>query len=164
MSKPVVVRIVGFASTHRGFGFAVTEGPRRLVKWNLHQTSTSRVQMTEKVGGILRRYRPLFVAFEESHSRDGRRNQSFIRAVEIACQTHGIMTLPIKGKHLRSICASPRPTKWHLASTVAGMFPEIRGQLPPRRKRWTREDDRIGLFVALAAAVSAWEGFRRGSR
>jgi hypothetical protein len=117
------------------------------------------------LGILLRRSRPLFVAFEHEAALDKRRRgQLFDNAVTKACDAHGIMVLPIESTQTKSLSEVPSPTKWDLAEAIVSLFPEIAGKLPARRKPWQSEDDRIGLFMALAAAVAAWEGFRRPRR
>jgi hypothetical protein len=149
------------ASTPRGFGMVVTEGPRRLVRWDLQRLSVSRPLMTRAVLAVIRESRPLFVAFEADRFRRQRlRGQVFAKSVQDACKASGVMLLPIEGRHINQLATNDRATKWHLANALAEMFPELRQHVPRRRERWVSEDERLGYFMALAAAVAAWEGFR----
>ena len=79
------------------------------------------------------------------------------------CEACGVMLLPIRRDQTRALSTVKPTTKWDVADAIAGWFPEIADRLPHRRKPWETEDERIGLFMALAAAVAAWESFR-GSR
>ena len=158
----IVVRILGLASTTRGFGFAVTEGPRRLVASGLHRVPVKTSKAVKAIDGVLRRAKPLFVAFDrEAALKKRRRGRLFADAVTKACDAHGVMILDIANSQIRALTERPRPTKLHIAEVVVRFFPELARSLPARRKPWQSEDDRIGLFMALAAAVTAWHSFGR---
>src|SRR5260221_10792820 len=93
----VIVRILGVSSTTRGFAFAVTEGPRRLVNWELRRVPARAAAMVKSLDVILRRMRPLFVAFEgEASVKKRRRGQMVTDAVTNACDAHGIMILSVR--------------------------------------------------------------------
>ena len=163
--RRIAVRILGLASTTRGFAFATTEGPRRLVDYGLERIPPTTRGAVKGLDNLLRRTRPLFVAFEHEATLNKRaRGQRFGEAVTKACDTHGIMILRIESERTRSLSAAPNPSKWDVGDAVAKLFPEIADRLPARRKPWQSEDDRIGIFMALAAAVAAWEGFRTPRR
>jgi hypothetical protein len=44
-------------------------------------------------------------------------------------------------------------TKHQIVSDVAHQFPELARQLPPARKPWMSEDERMAIFDAAALAV-----------
>ncbi len=164
-AKRVTVRIVGFASTTRGFAFVVTEGPRRLVDWGLHRLPSRTAAVTEALELVLNKARPLFVAFDGEGARLKRiRGKRFGKAVTKSCETAGVMILPVSSDDIQAFADAPRPTKWHVAVGVSKLFPEIVGKLPAKRKPWQSEDDRIGLFMALAAAVAGWDSFKKKER
>jgi hypothetical protein len=111
---------------------------------------------------VLRKSRPLFVAFErEGGLKKRHRGRKFVKAVTKACDAHGIMLLTVKSKEVKALSTASRPGKWDVAEAVAALFPELADKVPPRRRPWQSEDERIGVFMALAAAVAAWDGFRR---
>lgn len=160
--RGIVIRILGLASTTRGYAFATTEGPRRLVHYGLLRIPPTRNAATKSLGTLFQRTRPLFVAFEvEAAGRKRTRGRLFGAAVVQACDAHGIMLLSIESTRTKSLSTVSRPSKWHVAEAVAKLFPEVGGKLPAQRKPWQSEDDRVGIFMALAVAVAAWEDFRR---
>jgi hypothetical protein len=152
------VRVLGLASTTHGFAYALTEGPRRLVDWKTKGVPVYGQKAVRVLDDLLIRSRPLFVAFDRGAARKKRnRGRSFGMAVKKACQARGIMILGITSQHTDSLASRPRPNKWDVADAIVKFFPDTATNLPPRRKPWQSEDDRIGLFMALAAAVCAWE-------
>jgi hypothetical protein len=44
-------------------------------------------------------------------------------------------------------------TKAEIARTLAARFPELQSRVPPERKRWMNEDERMHIFDALSFAV-----------
>jgi len=152
------VRILGLASTTHGFAYALTEGPRRLVDWKTRATSVVGKETVKILDGLLIRSRPLFVAFDRGAAQKKRhRGRSFGIAVKRACDVRGIMILGITSRQTDSLSSNRRPNKWDVADAIVTFFPDTASSLPPRRKPWQSEDDRIGLFMALAAAVCGWE-------
>lgn len=160
-ARRIVVRILGVASTTRGFAFALTEGPRRLVVWGQRRVTLGAAKTARAIGVVLRRGRPLFVAFErQSAEKKRHRGRLFSQLLSRSCDEHGVMLLDVDRRRVERLSSVRRPTKWDIGHALAGLFPECARRLPPRRKAWQSEDDRIGLFMALAAAVGAWESFR----
>jgi hypothetical protein len=161
--RKIVVRILGLVSTARGFAYALTEGPGCLVNVGLQRTSPETRAVEKAIDAVLVRARALFVAFDGDSARKKRqRGWMFVRAVTRACQTRGPMLLAVSQKQVSALSAVKRPTKWDVAEAIAKRFPEIADRLPPKRKAWQTEEERIGIFIAVAAAVAAWESFRGG--
>lgn len=159
----VAIRILGVASTTRGFGYAVMEGPDRLVDLGSKRTTKAKAVNIEAVDAVLQRARPLFVAFDrESSSKKGRRGRLFVGILRAACAAHEIMIVDVDNERLKALTNTPNPSKWEVAEALARRFPEAAHRLPARRKPWQGEDDRVGMFLALAAATVTWAGFRPG--
>ena len=49
-------------------------------------------------------------------------------------------------------------TKQAIASRLAQIFPELLPHLPPERKPWMTEDDRMSVFDAVSFAVTSIAG------
>lgn len=157
MARRVVVRIIGLSATALGFGYAVTEGPERLVKWGAKRTGVSKRAMNNSLVPVLHQYKPLFVALERREGARGKRAE-FIAAVREVATAKGVMVLEVGD--VRAFFGVPEATRWETAKAVADTFPKVARFLPKRRKPWQAEPERVGLFMALGAAVSAWHGFR----
>lgn len=160
--RRIAVRILGLCSTTRGFAFALTEGPRRLVTVGLRRVPPRRREAVKALDLVLRESRPLFVAFEhETSCRKRHRGKVFADVVTKSVNAYGILLLDIDHGQTKALSEAKRPTKWDISAAVAKLFPHITKRLPARRKPWQSENDDIGIFLALAAAVAAWEAFRK---
>src|SRR5262249_35090005 len=150
--------------TTRGFAFAITEGSRRLVSWGLRRIPIQGGRAVTAVEDVIRDARPLFVAFDKLTSTAKRkRGRLFGGVVNTACDIHRIMILDVDPKAVARLTGNKRATKWNVAEAIVQLFPDAASRIPPRRRPWQSEDDRIGMFMALAAAITAWENFRKTS-
>lgn len=156
-ARRVVFRILGIASTIRGFAYAITEGPVCLVASATRGTPASGERLTSAIDALLLRARPLFIAFEQASGKKRDRGRWFAEALVSCCEARKIMVLTVGHEKLRGLTALRRPNKWDIADVMVTRFPEIAHKLPGKRKPWQSEDDRIGVFMALAAAVCAWQ-------
>jgi len=121
--------------------------------------------MVEKLSAIIRRYSPLFVACEDVQARLMKtRGRLFVDAVAKACEREGVLLLPVSRAEVRLLAPTTSATRHRVAVAMAEAFPELRSRLPPKRQSWRGEAPRIGVFLALAAAVATWDAFRRGQR
>lgn len=159
-ARRVVFRILGIASTIRGFAYAITEDPMCLVSSGTRGTPASGERLTKAIDTLLLRARPLFIAFEQSSGKKRDRGRLFAEALVSCCEARKIMILTVGHEKLRGLTALARPNKWDIANVIVLRFPEIAHKLPGKRKPWQSEDDRIGMFMALAAAVCAWQSFK----
>ncbi len=156
----LAVRITGFASTVRGFSFAVTEGPDRLVHWGGYKISSDE-KLEESLDRVVTRARPLFVTCEIARtSRKSGRGRRFADALIAVCATHGIMILCVERRRVRYTRRTTDATNHDVAMSVLPRFRVLATRLPRRRKAWECVDERVGLFLAVAAAVAGWNHFR----
>src|SRR5262245_34772954 len=112
----LAVSIVSLVSTMRGFAFAVTEDPRRLVAFGLRRVPSASRSALAAMRPIIERARPLFLAFDtKSSSQKSHRGRQFDKAVRAAIDTHGFMLLEVRREQLTALCLSQRKRKWDIA-------------------------------------------------
>ena len=161
MGRRVVVRIIGIASTTKGFAYAVTEGSKRLVSWGLLRMPSRRVP--EALDDLFSRMRPLFVSFDGVAANKKRiRGRLFKHFLATTCTSRKLMLLSTECRHAVDAGRKGPLTKWDIASSLAQEFRELAHKLPEKRREWQSEDDRMGIFMALATAVGAWRNFAEG--
>ncbi|MBX3024694.1 hypothetical protein KF840_07275 [bacterium] len=167
-------RILAIDPTHRGFGYVVLEGPDRLVDWGLSQwRSGEGTAAIKRVGDLIRRLAPDVLVIEDTSHRDCRRSQRvrrLLRGVAIAAAKLEICTRLLPAAVVRARFAALGATnKDAVARILAERFPELATFLPPPRKPWRSEDERMAIFDALALSPYADSRYvstryRHGSR
>lgn len=158
--RGIRIRVLGLASTTRGFAFAVLEGPDGLVDWGIRRTAPTRDAMERALRPILRAGQPSLLAIRDvKGSLKRRRGQLFFDVVKDIAEDREIHLNELSKAEIQALSHSERQAKWDVALAMSLSFPEIARRLPPRRKPWQSEDDRIGLFLAVAAGVAAWKRF-----
>jgi hypothetical protein len=145
-------------STH-GFGYAVFEGPARLVDWSAIDIRKDKERATlAKLEALLRRFEPDLLVVENCAHRSSRRGQ------RIALLAHAMLAtarrLGVKGHALpvahvyRHFAKSGARNKHEIAAALATRFPGLLLRLPPKRKPWQSEDSRMSIFDAAAFGVT----------
>lgn len=158
--KPV--RILAIAPTSRGFGYAVMEGPSRLIGFGnksiLKNKNARTLVWAER---FIRRYEPDVLVLPDVNAADARR----ARRIK---QLHGQLVALVKKQNLKvklititqvrkRLLGDAKGNKQSLAETLAGRFPiELASRLPPKRKVWMSEDPRMDMFDAVGLAVAFW--------
>ena len=60
------IRVLAIDPSTRGFGFAVLEGPNRLIDWGVKETKTDKKRRTLKlIEDIIDRYQPRVIVVED---------------------------------------------------------------------------------------------------
>lgn len=156
-------RILGIDPTRRGFAFAVLERRGQLVDWGRKKAGTQdRSQHgVREVVRLVREYQPRILALEDCGPKGSRRS-SRVRAVisklKRLATARSIRVRSIHRTELRIVLTgNARANKHDIAVAVCARFPELTRHLPPKRRPWMTEDDRINLFDAVAVAVMARE-------
>jgi hypothetical protein len=155
-------RVLAIDPITRGFGFAVLEGPDRLVDWGVKGTNR---YPRDRNGWCLRQltdlialYQPELLLVEDTSangSRRGRRTDRLIQMARDAALERGVKVRGIPRTKLgHAFARDGRVTKYKMALAIAGRFPEMVRRLPPIRKPWMSEDSRMGIFDAVALALA----------
>jgi len=149
------LRVLAVDPTYRGFGFALFEGPRRLVDWGTKQTFTDRNGVSrQKVKELIRRYKPAVLVVEDCHharSRRNRRVRSLTEQLLVIARRYGMRghALPLAAVY-EQFSKRDVQRKYEIACTLAEKFPALASRLPPKKKPWQGEDPRMSIFDAAA--------------
>jgi hypothetical protein len=132
-----------------------------MVRWGNRRLPADERRLREALTEVLRGAQALFVAVDVSTRRYHRtRGQQLTRVLKQVIKKAGLLHIPAHPNQLKDLPVDRRATKGEIAATVSKMFPHLAHHLPLRRAPWQSEDERIGRFVALAAAVAIWEDFK----
>jgi Holliday junction resolvasome RuvABC endonuclease subunit len=154
-------RILAISPGTRGFGYAVLEGHDTLVDWGVKSvTGQKNARCLVKVKEMITRYQPDVVVLENTLTKDSRRSPR-IRAltksiVALASKRNVKPELVSCSQMKRVLFVDSGEWKKHdIAENVAKRFPEeLSLRLPPKRRPWMSEDSRMGIFDAVALALT----------
>ncbi len=166
---PAEKRMLALDPTTKGFGFAVLEGPARLIDWGLKQARGDRNRTcVKRAAELIARYSPHALVVEDTEAR-GSRRCARVRELTADLRTlaleHNVRFRTISGRKVKKLFAAVgAATKHQIAVAIAKWFPELDPHLPPIRKPWMSEDERMSIFDAVAFASAFYESSRKQNR
>ena len=153
------MRVIALDPTSLGFGFVVFEGPTKLLDWGqAHLRPCTHEKCLEQIGKLFAQYDPHVVVIEDTRSTESRRGarvKKLLNAVAHLAESSGAEVSQVSVSAVKKTFA-PRSTinKHEIATLIARAFPELLSRLPPPRKLWTSEAERMGIFDAAAFALT----------
>lgn len=159
---------VGAAKLHRVLatdlmgnlmGYAVFEGPERLVDWGIKDGRKSNPSLlVTKFDDLLKLYRPDTLVLEDyvlAKSRRSARALTLFAQIRAHAISRGVSVTPITWIDVRNhFVRYGGYTKYEIARLVAAALPALAHRLPPPRKPWKSEDSRMGIFDAAALGLT----------
>ena len=160
MRKENAKRVLAVDPFSRGVGFAVLEGPECLIDWGLRTTGRAdNAKAVRVIDKLIDRFRPDVLALEDwdaTGSRRCGRVQTLLDRIAAAEGSRVLVRL-IARRDIHAIGPLPQTgTKRGRACFLAERFPELQPFLPPVRKPWMPEDDRMAIFDAAGFAVACF--------
>jgi hypothetical protein len=78
-----------------------------------------------------------------------------VRALRMAVSRGSISMVSMRRDEIRKVFSGGKSrSKDEIASALVGLFPELAWKLPRKRQIWSKEDFRMAIFDAVAAAVA----------
>lgn len=153
------VLVLAVHPTMRGFGWALLESPSSPLDWGMVSAKTGRsIRLAARFERLLTRYQPSVVVFEEFESGHAKRSEhvrflcrNFIHLAHChGAQTHVFSRAAVRG------CFSTigAKTRFEIAQAIAQRIDVFKRWLPRRRLTWMPQDERQGLFDAVALALT----------
>jgi hypothetical protein len=160
MRKETAKRVLAVDPYSRGVGFAVLEGPERLIDWGLRTTGRAdNAKAARVIDRLIDRFRPDVLALENWESAGSRRCVRVKMLLDRIAADEGrrVLVRFIARRDIRAIGPLPQTgTKRGRTCFLAERFPELRPFLPPVRKLWMPEDDRMAIFDAVGFAAACF--------
>jgi len=153
MNQHFPKRILALDVHPLSFGFAVFDGPDRLLDWGVrsfrHGVNEVKVPMTRKLAFLIEEYRPRVVLVKPPST-------GTLRRMNMVGKLAAAYHLPVRVGSAHSIKSTfPQSNnKDQLALAVAERIPALSLYLPPRRKPWKAEHYRMSVFEAVALGLS----------
>ena len=159
-------RVLSIDPSTRGFGFAILEGPKSLIDWGVkHVKANKNERCLMLVEDLIERYQPDRVVVEDcadTYCRRAPRVRELIRNIIDLTERRGIITRSFSRKAVRGAFSQVGAfTKYQIATAIAERLPELAPKMPPFRKPWMSEDDRMSIFDAVALALTFFHPNRR---
>lgn len=151
--------VLAIYPTRRGIGFVLFEGPHTPIDWGharCREANDTR-RCLNKVRSLFARHPDVLVLQDTSWT--GTRRSRF------ATEINNLIFDLAEGQQF-PVCAFSRqqvraafshltaPCRYAIAENIAKNIPTFEHQLPPPRKRWLPEDERMGIFDAAALALT----------
>ena len=149
------LRVLAIDPSTHGFGYALFEGPNRVVDWGTADIrSDKHAAALKKTEELIRRYEPAVLVVEDCSHKSSRRNPRVrllteqMLALARRCGVKGY-PLPLVVVY-QQFSKQGAKTKYDVALALAREFPALMLRLPPKRKPWQSEDSRMSIFDAAA--------------
>jgi len=160
MCSPFHNRTLAIDLASRGFGYTILDGKRRLVDWGLRRvTGDKGAESMTRIMDLLEWYAPELLVLEDCDaptSRRAPRIRALAREVSRMAKAVGVGVTSVSWQQVREVFGrSARATKEQIAARVAQLYPIMSRHLPPKRKIWMSEDERMNMFDAIALAITA---------
>jgi len=157
MHQPNEKRILAIDLRSRSFGFAVFEGPTRLLDWGVKSfrqgVNAVKIRPSVKFTELMEEFSPSTVVvrkeFVESKKKAGMWNALMKQA-----ENHRIPIRLLTRRAVRSAFVGSNRNKYAVAAALAKQLPELAPRLPGVRKIWKSEDYRMSIFDAAALGVA----------
>src|SRR5205823_11133206 len=80
------IRLLAIDPSTRGFGFAVLEGPERLIDWGVKETKKNKNPRTLKlIDDLIDRYQPSVIVVEDYAGKSSRRCRRVVKLIDGIC-------------------------------------------------------------------------------
>ena len=143
-------RVLALEPTTRSLAYAVLEGSERLLDWGLTRARKDG-GLQKRLPILLKQSRPTLVVCA---SWDAKAQKPSVRRLVTALRSLGIRPVVVTRRQMGREYATVGLTKYTVAVATARMFPELDPWLPRKRMAGHDEDERAGIFVAVAAGFT----------
>src|SRR5215831_10039059 len=155
------IRVLAVDPSTRGFGFAILEGPDRLIDWGVRETKVDKKRKSLRfIAELIDRYQPsVFVV--EDYTRKGSRRCGRVRELindisQLAVKRKVKVRSFSRAKVKQAFSETDASTKYEIAVAIAKRFPELVPRLPRFRKPWMSEDYRMSIFDAVGFGLTCF--------
>jgi hypothetical protein len=160
-------RILAISLRSGRFGFAVFEGPDRLLDWGMVfyplNNGVQRASANKRVASLLTLFTPSLVVAGRTrllNVGNGSGVRPILRSIRREASARMIPVRLMKSAEMRAVFRPLRATSKHeIASGLTEVFPELLCKLPPKRKIWETEHFRMVLFDAVALGFAYWQRY-----
>lgn len=145
--------------TSRGFGYALFEGPQTPLDWGTTEIRSDKNESSlERIKKLISFYHPEIIILEDCSEGQGRRCPRVKELLEQIKEYSCLQKIPVRKYSSSQVqevfsFAGVR-TKQQIAEQICEWLPRFSSHLPPKRKIWMSEDQRMGIFDAIALILT----------
>jgi hypothetical protein len=158
-------RILAIDLRPQRFGYAIFEGPIRLLDWGVAEYrpggTTGAAAAQKSIAKLLGIFSPSLVVVKIERRKSMPNSpgvKPILAATRRVATAHGALFRTVTRRDLRNAFrVHGAKTKYEIASTLAVMFPELLWKLPPPRKIYKSEASSMTIFDAVAMGVTHWQ-------
>ena len=158
MRKETERRVLAIDPVSRGVGYVVHEGQDKLIAWGVKTTEKAdNTKSAFVIDRLIDKFRPDVLVLENWNANGSRRRSRVEELLKRIAAKEGrrVLVQLVTNREIRAIGQLPLTgTKYGRATFLAERFPELEPYLPPIRKTWMSEDERMAIFDALSFAVA----------
>ena len=152
-------RVLAIDPTTKGFGFAVMEGPERLIDWGVKEAKKKKNdRCLEIIADLANQYEPDAIVIEDYAGKGSRRCRRVEGLIDCILDLGLKRRIPIRkfsrAKVQEAFYELGAKTKHQISTAIAQRIPELAPRLPPYRKCWMSEDYRMNIFDAVSFALT----------
>jgi hypothetical protein len=156
---------LALAVHRRKIGYAVLEGPSRLLDWGVTRCTAARnhrcTAVPQRLVSLLSFYQPRFVALKlvKVRGRDTERVEAVGAAIQRECAERSTRLFRVDASAVRSFFAAHScKTRVQIAQVLGEWFLELAWHVPPKREPWQSDSHNMPSFEAVAVGITC---FRR---
>jgi hypothetical protein len=157
MLHPNEKRILAIDLRSRSFGFAVFEGPTRLLDWGVKSfrqgVNEPTIPASEKLAALMDDFSPSTIVLSKRDS-DTKKRAEMRNALVREAVKRRIPTRLLSRSGVQNAFPACNRNKYTIGAALAKQLPELAPKLPSVRKIWNSEDYRMSIFDAAALGIA----------
>ena len=152
-------RIAAVSLSANGFGYAILEGGALIEYRNKVFLTDKNANSLVHIEKFIVYYQPDVLVLNDVNAKGtyrAPRIKELHRKVVALAKRHKLKTKKISKAELRTLLLNdPKGTKHDMAEHIAKQFPdELASRVPPKRKLWTSEANRMDIFDAVGLVMA----------
>lgn len=162
-------RVLSVYATSRGIAHTVFESPLSPVDWGVVSPKDRQINQKARdaVAKLIDRFFPDVLVIEDGAGKGSRRGQRVKRlytSIETLAAANGIDLFRYSRAQMKQCFVENfgASNKQDIAHTIAILLPELDHKVPPVRKIWQSEHDRMGIFDAAALTYAFYRNDAAG--
>lgn len=153
---------------HRGVAYTLFETPLSPLDWGVKRIRGAKKNalLFEAAQRLIDLHQPEVLVLEDSADLIGRRSQRShrLQTLIVGCaQARAIEVRALRKKDIRECFKQlGAVNRYEIAQVIGARVHAFERHVPPPRRLWMREDERIGLFGAASLAMTFYHQYGHG--